>query len=99
MPTRAPVLGLEPRYLEVWLHDMHVGWLCEAGRATRFGGMAGFIPVEANHLPADGEPALVEWGAILIAEKPGREPIAAIVDMVRPEDGRIRVPRILGEEA
>lgn len=28
--------ALEPRYLEVWLHDMHVGWLCEAGRATRF---------------------------------------------------------------
>lgn len=27
---------LEPRYLEVWLHHMHVGWLCEAGRATRF---------------------------------------------------------------
>lgn len=28
--------ALEPRYLEVWLHDIHVGWLCEAGRATRF---------------------------------------------------------------
>ncbi|MBI3230908.1 MAG: HipA N-terminal domain-containing protein, partial [Burkholderiales bacterium] len=25
-----------PRYLDVWLHDKHVGWLCEAGRATRF---------------------------------------------------------------
>jgi serine/threonine-protein kinase HipA len=28
--------ALEPRYLDVWLHDLHVGWLCEAGRATRF---------------------------------------------------------------
>ncbi|MES2534473.1 MAG: HipA domain-containing protein [Pseudomonadota bacterium] len=28
--------ALEPRYLEVWLHAFHVGWLCEAGRATRF---------------------------------------------------------------
>ncbi len=27
---------LTPRYLEVWLHEQHVGWLCEAGRATRF---------------------------------------------------------------
>lgn len=27
---------LTPRYLEVWLHGEHVGWLCEAGRATRF---------------------------------------------------------------
>ncbi|RXZ32339.1 type II toxin-antitoxin system HipA family toxin [Oxalobacteraceae bacterium CAVE-383] len=27
---------LTPRYLEVWLHAQHVGWLCEAGRATRF---------------------------------------------------------------
>ena len=25
-----------PRYLEVRLHGQHVGWLCEAGRATRF---------------------------------------------------------------
>ena len=28
--------ALLPRYLEVWLHGRHVGWLCEAGRATRF---------------------------------------------------------------
>ncbi|WP_394778392.1 type II toxin-antitoxin system HipA family toxin [Undibacterium sp.] len=27
---------LNPRYLEVWLRDLHVGWLCEAGRTTRF---------------------------------------------------------------
>jgi serine/threonine-protein kinase HipA len=27
---------LSPRYLEVWLHGMQVGWLCEAGRSTRF---------------------------------------------------------------
>ena len=27
---------LTPRYLEVWLHGRHAGWLCEAGRATRF---------------------------------------------------------------
>lgn len=27
---------LLPRYLEVWLHGHHAGWLCEAGRATRF---------------------------------------------------------------
>jgi serine/threonine-protein kinase HipA len=27
---------LRPRYLEVWLHGQHVGWLCEAGRVTRF---------------------------------------------------------------
>jgi len=27
---------LRPRYLEVWLHSLHVGWLCEAGRTTRF---------------------------------------------------------------
>lgn len=27
---------LSPRYLEVRLHGQHVGWLCEAGRATRF---------------------------------------------------------------
>jgi serine/threonine-protein kinase HipA len=27
---------LMPRYLEVWLHGQHVGWLCEAGRTTRF---------------------------------------------------------------
>lgn len=25
-----------PRYLDVWLLGRHVGWLCEAGRATRF---------------------------------------------------------------
>ncbi len=25
-----------PRYLEVWLHGQHLGWLCEAGRTTRF---------------------------------------------------------------
>lgn len=28
--------ALEPRYLEVWLHHFHVGWLCEAGGTTRF---------------------------------------------------------------
>ena len=28
--------ALRPRYLEVWLHGQHVGWLCEAGRTTRF---------------------------------------------------------------
>jgi serine/threonine-protein kinase HipA len=28
--------ALMPRYLEVWLHGHHAGWLCEAGRATRF---------------------------------------------------------------
>lgn len=28
--------ALMPRYLEVWLRGRHVGWLCEAGRATRF---------------------------------------------------------------
>jgi len=27
---------LSPRYLEVLLHGRHVGWLCEAGRVTRF---------------------------------------------------------------
>ncbi|QKY11981.1 type II toxin-antitoxin system HipA family toxin [Janthinobacterium lividum] len=27
---------LRPRYLEVWLHGQHIGWLCEAGRVTRF---------------------------------------------------------------
>ena len=27
---------LEPRYLEVWLHHIQVGWLCEAGGSTRF---------------------------------------------------------------
>ncbi len=27
---------LTPRYLEVLLHTEHVGWLCEAGRSTRF---------------------------------------------------------------
>ena len=27
---------LLPRFLEVWLHGRHIGWLCEAGRATRF---------------------------------------------------------------
>ncbi|MBI3713967.1 MAG: HipA domain-containing protein, partial [Burkholderiales bacterium] len=27
---------LTPRYLEVWIYDQHVGWLCEAGRVTRF---------------------------------------------------------------
>lgn len=27
---------LMPRYLEVWLHGQHAGWLCEAGRTTRF---------------------------------------------------------------
>jgi len=25
-----------PRYLDVWLHDQHIGWLCDAGGATRF---------------------------------------------------------------
>lgn len=25
-----------PRYMEVWLARQHVGWLCEAGRTTRF---------------------------------------------------------------
>jgi len=28
--------ALEPRCLEVWLHALHIGWLCEAGGATRF---------------------------------------------------------------
>src|SRR5690606_1857213 len=28
--------ALMPRYLEVWLQGRHAGWLCEAGRATRF---------------------------------------------------------------
>jgi serine/threonine-protein kinase HipA len=28
--------ALMPRYLEVWLHGQHLGWLCEAGRTTRF---------------------------------------------------------------
>jgi serine/threonine-protein kinase HipA len=28
--------ALMPRYLEVWLHGHHAGWLCEAGRITRF---------------------------------------------------------------
>ncbi|SNT35763.1 serine/threonine-protein kinase HipA [Noviherbaspirillum humi] len=28
--------GLAPRYVEVWLHDRLAGWLCEAGRVTRF---------------------------------------------------------------
>lgn len=28
--------SLIPRYLEVWLHGRQVGWLCEAGRTTRF---------------------------------------------------------------
>jgi serine/threonine-protein kinase HipA len=28
--------ALLPRYLEVWLYQHHVGWLCEAGRTTRF---------------------------------------------------------------
>lgn len=27
---------LAPRYLDVWLQGRHVGWLCEAGRVTRF---------------------------------------------------------------
>jgi len=27
---------LSPRYLDVWLQGQHIGWLCEAGRATRF---------------------------------------------------------------
>jgi serine/threonine-protein kinase HipA len=27
---------LSPRYLDVWLQGRHIGWLCEAGRATRF---------------------------------------------------------------
>lgn len=28
--------ALEPRYLDVYLYDTHIGWLCEAGRNTRF---------------------------------------------------------------
>lgn len=28
--------ALTPRYLEVWLHTSHIGWLCEAGGTTRF---------------------------------------------------------------
>jgi len=28
--------ALMPRYLEVRLHGRHIGWLCEAGRVTRF---------------------------------------------------------------
>jgi serine/threonine-protein kinase HipA len=28
--------ALMPRYLEVWLRGEHAGWLCEAGRTTRF---------------------------------------------------------------
>lgn len=27
---------LHPRYLDVFLHGTHIGWLCEAGRTTRF---------------------------------------------------------------
>ena len=33
-PAMSPPLS--PRYLEVLLHGQHVGWLCEAGRVTRF---------------------------------------------------------------
>jgi serine/threonine-protein kinase HipA len=43
--------ALEPRYLEVWLHDIHVGWLCEAGRATRF------VPTE-NYMADPHRPTL-----------------------------------------
>ncbi len=28
--------ALLPRYLDVFLHGQHIGWLCEAGRVTRF---------------------------------------------------------------
>lgn len=28
--------ALRPRYLEVWLHGRQAGWLCKAGRVTRF---------------------------------------------------------------
>lgn len=31
-----PHSELLPRYLEVWLYGQHLGWLCEAGRVTRF---------------------------------------------------------------
>ncbi len=36
---------LKPRYLEVWLQGIHAGWLCEAGRTTRF--------IAAEHYLAD----------------------------------------------
>lgn len=36
---------LSPRYVEVWLHERLAGWLCEAGRVTRF--------VAAEHYLAD----------------------------------------------
>src|SRR5450830_1944403 len=36
---------LMPRYLEVWLQGIHAGWLCEAGRTTRF--------IAAEHYLAD----------------------------------------------
>lgn len=28
--------ALGPRYLEVWVHGVHAGWLCESDRVTRF---------------------------------------------------------------
>ena len=32
-----------PRYLEVLLHGEHIGWLCEAGRTTRFIATEGYL--------------------------------------------------------
>jgi serine/threonine-protein kinase HipA len=37
------VEALMPRYLEVYLYNYHIGWLCEAGRATRFIPTEGYL--------------------------------------------------------
>src|SRR5450830_970770 len=54
---------LMPRYLEVWLHGQHAGWLCEAGRTTRF--------IAAEHYLADTRRATLSLSMTV----PGNEPL------------------------
>ena len=58
---------LMPRYLEVYLYDRQIGWLCEAGRATRF--------VPAEQYLADRERATLSLSISI----PGEEAITRAI--------------------
>lgn len=57
--------ALAPRYLEVWIHGRLAGWLCEAGRATRFVATERYLanvarPTLSLSMTVPGEDALTQ---------------------------------------
>ena len=55
--------ALQPRYLDVFLHGRHIGWLCEAGRVTRFIAADAYVadarrPTLSMSMTVPGEDAL-----------------------------------------